>query len=297
MSIPLVSVVIPVYNAEKYIEQTIRSVLQQTEQDFEIIVLSDGSKDSSGDIIKSLQQVDKRLVYITKTNSGVSDTRNMGIGKAKGKYIAFLDADDVWLPDNLKRKIEALQLTGKKWVFSDHEMIDENNRLLPQQERQLTSDNILSRLLLWEKGDVVPGPCSNIIAERRLFEEGVRFDTSLSSPADRDIAIQLAAKGEPAIVNDCLWQYRIHSQSMSSQNLKVANEVTVFINKMKKSTLYPDAMIKRKSLSNLYYMLAGYYNNNGYKLRALKYIFTAFYFSPANVWNRKIKPAFTISKK
>jgi glycosyltransferase involved in cell wall biosynthesis len=296
MSSPLVSVIIPVYNAEKYIEQTIRSVQQQSIQDMEIIVLNDGSKDSSGDIIQRLQQQDSRIIYIPKANTGVSDTRNTGIDRAAGKYLAFLDADDVWKPGNLEKKIAALTATGKRWVFSDHESIDEKNNLLPQPERRLTEEDILNRLLLWDKGDVVPGPCSNIIAEKKLFDEGVRFDVTLSSPADRDIAIQLAAKAEPVIVREQLWQYRLHPQSMSNQNLKVANEVIVFIDKMKKSNWFASKKIKRKSLSNLYYMLAGYYNNNGYRLKGLKYISTAFCLSPGNVWNKKIKTVFSSTK-
>jgi len=293
---PSVSVIIPVYNAEKYIEQTIRSVLNQTFQDFEIIALNDGSKDSSGEIIQRLQQEDARITYIPKANSGVSDTRNMGISQAAGKYLAFLDADDVWNPDNLEKKINVLTKERKRWVFSDHEFIDENNIPLPNSERQLGSDDILNRLLLWDKGDVVPGPCSNIIAEKKLFDEGVKFDVRLSSPADRDIAIQLAAKAEPAVIQERLWKYRLHAQSMSSQNLKVADEVIVFIRKMKNSNWFTSKKIRRKSLSNLYYMLAGYYNNNGYKLKGLKYFSKAFCYSPANVWHKKISPVFHSTK-
>lgn len=297
MSTPLVSVIIPVYNAEKYIEQTIRSVLTQTLQDFEIIALSDGSKDGSADIIQRLQKEDSRIHFIAKKNTGVSDTRNTGIQQAKGKYIAFLDADDVWNPDNLEKKINKLNATGKRWVFSDHEQIDENGKQLPSPKKVLTEEGILDRLLLWEKGDVVPGPCSNIIAEKKLFDEGVKFDVTLSSPADRDISIQLAAKAEPAIVQEQLWKYRFHSQSMSNQNLKVADEVIVFIRKMKKSNLFPSKRIKRRSLSNLYYMLAGYYGSNGHKLKGTKYFIRSFFFSPANVWNKKIRPAFATKTK
>ncbi|NOT51424.1 MAG: glycosyltransferase family 2 protein [Chitinophagaceae bacterium] len=297
MSSPLVSVIIPVYNAEKYIEQTIRSVLDQTLQDFEIIALSDGSPDGSAAIIQRLQKEDSRIYFIDKKNTGVSDTRNKGIQQAKGKYIAFLDADDVWNPDNLEKKINKVKASGRRWVFSDHEYIDENNQWLSSPERPLREDAILERLLLWEKGDVVPGPCSNIVAEKKLFDEGVQFDVHLSSPADRDISIQLAAKAEPAIVHERLWKYRIHSKSMSNQNLKVADEVIVFIRKMRKSNLFSSKRIRRRSLSNLYYMLAGYYGSNGYRLKGTKYFIRSFLFSPGNIWNKKIRPAFATKTK
>src|SRR4026207_904759 len=150
MSAPLVSIIIPVYNAEKYIEQTIRSVLKQTLEDFEIIILNDGSKDNSGSIIKRLQEEDKRIIYIPKSNTGVSDTRNTGINRASGKYLAFLDADDLWKPDNLEEKINALKQTGKKWVFSDLENIYEEDNTLFSERKNFKPFNITDNLLLWE---------------------------------------------------------------------------------------------------------------------------------------------------
>jgi glycosyltransferase involved in cell wall biosynthesis len=298
MPSPLVSVIIPVYNAEKYIEETIRSVWSQTLQDLEIIILSDGSKDSSAEIIQHLQKEDSRINFIIKKNTGVSDTRNTGIRLARGKYLAFLDADDIWNPDNLEKKVNKLIATGRRWVFSDLEYMDENSNWLLPPQRELREDDILNRLLLWEKGDVLPGPCSNIVAEKTLFDEGIQFDVHLASPADRDIGIQLAAKAEPAVVHERLWKYRFHPQSMSSQNLKVADEMIVFIKKLKQSNLFSDKRIKRRSLSNLYYMLAGfYYNHKGYKMRVTKYLLRSFLYSPANVWNKKIRPAFATKTK
>jgi len=169
MSSPLVSVIIPVYNGERYVEETIRSVFDQTLQDFEIIILNDGSTDSSAEIIKRLQQEDNRIIYIPKTNSGVSDTRNMGISKASGKYLAFLDADDVWKPGNLEKKIHSLKDSGKKWVFCDHGNIYEEDNTLHADRKVFKPYNIIDNILLWE-AHVVPGPCSNIVAERELFD-------------------------------------------------------------------------------------------------------------------------------
>ncbi len=290
MQLPVVSVIIPVYNAERYIEQTIRSVLHQTWQDLEIIVLNDGSKDSSGEIILRLQKEDERIVYIPKENSGVSDTRNIGISKAGGKYLAFLDADDLWKPGNLEKKINALDQSGRQWVFSNLEYIDEDNNILPQTTDNLKTDDILNRLLLWEGNDIIPGPCSNILVEKKLFDTGVKFDIHLSSPADRDICIQLAAKAEPVYLNEKLWQYRLHTQSMTSTNMKVAKEVVYFIDKVKRSNLFSDKKIKKRSISNLYLMLSGIcYRFTGHKPQAVKYFFKSFIWSPGNVWKKKIK--------
>lgn len=98
---PLFSVIIPSYNCAQYIQQTLRSVYQQTEQDFEIIVINDGSPDNLAEILA--QETDPRLRVITQPNGGVSRARNKGIHEAKGNYIAFLDSDDVWLPFHLEK--------------------------------------------------------------------------------------------------------------------------------------------------------------------------------------------------
>ena len=84
---------------------------------------------------------------------------------------------------------------------------------------------------------------------KELFDNGVKFDIRLSSPADRDICIQLAAKAEPVFINEKLWQYRLHSHSMTSTNLKVAEEVIYFIDKVKKANLFTDNRIRKKSIS------------------------------------------------
>src|SRR5215467_10383964 len=108
-SVPSVSVIVPAYKAGKYIEATIRSVLAQSWRDFELIVVDDGSPDDQEEIVKRLATEDNRIRYVKQQNAGVSAARNNGYELSKGKYLAFLDADDTWLNDNLSRKIELLE--------------------------------------------------------------------------------------------------------------------------------------------------------------------------------------------
>lgn len=96
----MISVIIPLYNKEVYIKQTIENVLKQSYQEFEILVVDDGSKDNGPAIVKSF--TDSRIKLIQKINGGVSSARNVGIQNAKYEYIAFLDADDIWLPNHLE---------------------------------------------------------------------------------------------------------------------------------------------------------------------------------------------------
>lgn len=98
----MISVIIPLYNKEKAIQNTLLSVLKQTYSDFEIIVVDDGGTDNSANIVKEISKLDNRINYFYKHNGGVSSARNYGLSKAKGEWIIFLDADDEMLPNNLK---------------------------------------------------------------------------------------------------------------------------------------------------------------------------------------------------
>ena len=107
----LVSVIIPIYNTEKYIKRAVDSVLSQTYQNFEILLINDGSSDGSSGICENLSNQDKRIRYFYQKNQGVSVARNLGLKKAKGDYIFFLDSDDEW-KNNLVEKATKIV---KKW--------------------------------------------------------------------------------------------------------------------------------------------------------------------------------------
>ncbi len=103
----LVSIIIPAFNAEKYIKETLKSALGQTYKNIEVIVVDDGSTDKTAEMVKSFN--DPRLIYIHQGNKGQSAARNAGIQKAKGEYIAFLDSDDLFLPQKIERQVEFLK--------------------------------------------------------------------------------------------------------------------------------------------------------------------------------------------
>lgn len=105
MSEILVSIVVPVYNGEKYLKKTIESILEQTYSSFELLLINDGSSDASAKLIDTLVTTDSRIKGFTKENGGVANARNHGVLLAKGELIAFCDQDDLWLPDKLEKQI------------------------------------------------------------------------------------------------------------------------------------------------------------------------------------------------
>lgn len=122
----LVSIIMPCYNGEKFIKETIESVLAQTYTSWELLIIDDGSKDSSVDIIKNYQQ-DKRIKLIQQANAGSAAARNNGIRNAKGQYIALLDSDDIWFPNFLQEQVSFIKNKNTVCVYSAYTRIDEDS--------------------------------------------------------------------------------------------------------------------------------------------------------------------------
>ncbi len=122
---PLVSIVIPVHNAEQYIEKTVHSVQAQTEQDFELLLVEDNSKDASAKVLEKLAAEDARIrVFVNGEPHGACHARNRGIREAKGRYLAFLDADDLWHPEKLAKSLAHMKAMEAAFLFTAYEFGD-----------------------------------------------------------------------------------------------------------------------------------------------------------------------------
>lgn len=124
----LVSIITPCYNGEKYISETIQSVLAQTYTNWEMIVIDDGSKDHSAEIVHSYSEQCSKIKLLQQENAGSAAARNHGIRKAEGQYIALLDADDLWEPEFLEKQIKFMQEKNAVCVFCSYRCIDENTQ-------------------------------------------------------------------------------------------------------------------------------------------------------------------------
>ncbi|MGG7036140.1 MAG: glycosyltransferase family 2 protein [Flavobacterium sp.] len=127
----LVSIITPAFNSEKFIAETIRSVQNQTYAHWEMIIADDGSTDNTTALVSSFSEKDKRIKLIRLTvNSGTGIARNTALNEAKGKYIAFLDSDDVWKPEKLQKQIDFLYENDLPFTFSFYDCIDETGKPL-----------------------------------------------------------------------------------------------------------------------------------------------------------------------
>lgn len=269
---PETSIIIPMYNAEKYIDETISSVFKQEYTNWELIIIDDGSSDSSAQTVQKYLS-DTRIKYYYQKNAGVSVARNNGIEKSKGKFIAFLDADDVWKPANLNEKIYTLKTGNAYWVYSDMDLIDQHSKSLDKTVEG-TDVNITEHYLLWDR-TVVPGPCSNIVIKRLCFEDAnIRFDPNFSTAADQDFCFNLSARYTGKRIPKPLWSYRILSQSMS-RNIKVMEKDHLAVyRKAQKNNLFKSFIFRKKCYSNLYLILAGsWWKNGNNKPKALYFMF------------------------
>ncbi|BAY36974.1 family 2 glycosyl transferase [Nostoc sp. NIES-2111] len=208
---PLISVIIPAYNCEKTIKKTINSVLQQAFTDFELIVVNDGSQDSTLDVVGEIH--DTRLKVFSFENAGGNVSRNRGLNLAVGNYISFLDADDIWTPDKLESQLEALQKNPEAHVaYSWTDYIDEEDNFLVSGRHVSANGDIYEKLLISNFLDNGSNP---LISKESLVElEG--FDESLKAAQDWDMWLRLAAKYSFVAVTKVQILYRISSHSLSA---------------------------------------------------------------------------------
>jgi glycosyltransferase involved in cell wall biosynthesis len=213
---PVISVIIPAYNAEKTIAQTIESVLNQSFVDFELLVINDGSTDSTLDVLGQIK--DSRIQVFSYGNAGVSAARNRGVSNSSGEFIAFLDADDLWTPDKLQEQLKALEDNKNAGLaYSWTDWIDESGQFLRPGGYINKNGNVFAALL---HRDFVESGSNPLIRKQALSEVG-GFDDSLAQAEDWDMWLRLAARYEFVCVPKPHILYRICPNSGSSNVWKM----------------------------------------------------------------------------
>lgn len=198
----MISIIIPCYNAGNYIKKAIDSAINQTYQDFEIIIIDDGSTDNSKQVISQFS--DSRIKYIYQENQGVSVARNKGIELSHGEFIAFLDADDIWHPEKLKIQLDFLEKNPDiSFVYSNITMIEESTgaKFTKTFNNFKTQKNLIKNLILTPFN--TPSPCTVIVKKSCLFESGL-FDPKIKNGEDLDLWLRIAMHSNFYCINKSL---------------------------------------------------------------------------------------------
>jgi len=263
---PQVSVIIPTYNAARYLGDAIDSVLAQTYNEFEVVVVDDGSTDETPTVVN---KYDSRVRYLSQQNAGVAVARNRGISESRAKYVAFLDADDTWFPDKLERQMGLLaQSTAERVCYSA--FLEVNQNLSPVGvRRSLRYSNAFEDLLL--RGNVIGSICT-VVAERDLFEKLGGFDPSLSQCADWDMWVRIGAETEFLYLDDVLVTYRQHETNMSRNAALLETDSLRVLDKGFAMDGLPESLTKQraKAYARNYMVLAATYFHAGMYLDFLR---------------------------
>ena len=275
----LVSIIIPAYNIELYIEATIDSALRQTHFNIELIVVDDGSTDNTANIVQAICNQDTRARLIKQKNTGVSAARNTGFSASKGKYIAFLDGDDILHPDNIKlllQKITTDETLGL--VHSDYQIIDNNSRKINEYHHGLEG-NVLDQLLLEGGGRI--NCISGSLIKREVIENIGGFDSEFSNGEDHEFGYRIANKYKIGRVPEITWYYRIHSGNAHSNIDSLEKDAIATLIKAELHGWFKSAAFRKKCYANRYFMLAGSLwpiKNN--KIKAIKYLLNSIILYP-----------------
>ncbi len=251
---PLISVVIPAYNAELTLKTTVQSVFEQTVQDFEIVIVDDGSKDNTVEVAQSIG--DSRVKVISQSNGGASSARNTGIKAAKGEYVAFLDADDLWMPHKLERQLAVL--TGEKdvnAVQSGVYYVNDDLEVLSIRPCVKSKDVLLETLLFQN----LPALMSTLIVKRSILDEIGYLDTKLEILEDWELAIRLSRFCNLKSIKEPLALYRQYPGNRS-KNLDIhIKPGYIVLERLFKDPTLPAHIKKQRRLiyATFYTMLCG----------------------------------------
>jgi glycosyltransferase involved in cell wall biosynthesis len=231
--LPRVSVIIPTYNHAQYIGRAINSILGQTFKDFEIIVVDDGSTDSTKDIVSSYPNPVK---YLRQDNRGPSTARNAGITASRGEFVAFLDSDDYFMKRNLEIKMSFLESNPRAdWIYSDWQYVDDEGSPVKKgsskfkySEKKLTGE-IFEELL---RSRNFISPCT-VVIKRSVLEDVGHFDTLIPSQEEYDLWLRISLKYPAYYIDKVLVFVTLHPKSLSTDFTKWVNGNAVIVEKLK----------------------------------------------------------------
>lgn len=275
---PSVSVVIPAHNHARYLAEAIDSVLAQTQPAADVTVVDDGSTDDTPQVLASYAG---RLRAVRQPNRGVSAARNAGAAHACGELVAFLDADDVWLPEKLAA--QAALFASRPSLGLVHcavEEVDADGRTLRVRADGLEG-RVAEEMLLFRRA-VILGGGSGAVVSRAAFDAAGGFDESLGTSADWDLHHRVARRAEVGFVPRVLLRYRVHGANMHADVARTAREMQAAYAKAfaEDPSLAP---LRGRAYGGLHAMLAGSFQAQGRTAEAVRHGLKAVAHDPSRI--------------
>lgn len=273
----LVSVIIPNHNYARYLGGAVDSALAQTYPDIEVIVVDDGSSDESKDV---LINYGNGITTILQKNSGVAASRNNGVAASDGEFVAFLDADDEWLPEKIEKQVAMFRADPSLGlVHVGVEEIDRDGRSRRHRLEGASGDATRELLMLGERG--ILGGGSGSMVPRAVFDQVGGFDTRLSTSADWDFFYQVARRHPVGFVPRALLRYRVHTTNMSANVAAMEHDMTLAFEKVFTSG---DSGQRSSAYGSLYKTLAGSYFRAGDYGSFIRTALRSIGYDPANLF-------------
>ncbi len=276
---PIISIIVPAYNAQKTIFKTIESVRQQTHTDWELIIINDGSTDDTSQIAKSIE--DSRIRVFDYPNGGVAMARNRGIEQATGDYIAFLDADDTWTFDKLELQLKALQQNPQAGVaYSWTYFLYEATGVCSPSEPVYHQGNVYTELL---SNNFLCSGSNPLIRSEAINCIGF-FDPSFPHCADWDYYLRLATKYEFVVVPQHQIYYLQSANSMTSKIGAIEKQLAAMLDKTYQTVPSQLQHLRKRSQVWIYQYCTQQYLEYGKDsqsiIRAFSYLWRAFLLHP-----------------
>jgi glycosyltransferase involved in cell wall biosynthesis len=256
---PLISVIIPAYNAERFIGQTLNSVLAQTYQNLEVIVVNDGSIDHTAEIVKEFIEKDSRVTLLQQPNSGVAAARNLGIRYSTGEFIAPIDSDDIWYPQNIEKQVQCMLQSGPEvgLVYSWSIDVDQHSQPTGNMRSSRIEGRVYTTLLIHDF--IANASC--VLIRRTCLDKAGGYDSSLKQRKgqggeDWDIYLRIAEHYKFCVVPECLVGYRKLPNSMSTDSSQMAQSRQLIWQKIRQRYPRIPHSIERLSNSSFYIHLA-----------------------------------------
>ena len=228
-----VSIITPVYNCENFIEQTIKSVLNQTYANWEMLLVDDCSLDNSAKIIKKYSKKDKRIkCFKLKENSGAAVARNKALEESKGRFIAYLDADDIWTKDKLEKQVKYMLDNNYAFTCTDYEKIDEDDNSLKivKIPKKVNYNLFLRNTIIQTVG---------VMVDTKITGKDVLVMPNIRRRQDAATWCQILKSGYDCFeVPEVLSYYRVVSNSLSSNKLKAIKMNWYWYRKIEKLSLF-----------------------------------------------------------